>query len=530
MKQTAIIYARVSTEEQEENYSLSSQLQACTSYALQHGYDVIDSYSEVYTGTTLDRPELNKIGRQAGKFDVLIVYNVNRLSREPSDLLNFHKMLFQKGTAIEYVSEPVDANSDVGEAMLFFHGWAAKQYRKHMLEQMQRGKQERARTGKVLVCGITPYGYNYNSNEGMFYINETEAEVIRRIYQWYTYGDENGKKLGGIAIAKKLTQLKIPTRYDLAGLRKNKKQYGVWNKSYVMKIINNEMYCGIWYYGVNRHSKNKNNHRNEWIPVPVPAIISREVWELAQEQMKKNTINSPRNSKEQYLFRKRLTCAKCGYSYRCRTETMAQSRNRYGYYVCLGKESFNSPDGLKPTCTRRIRQDYLEALIWGAIAELLTHPEHILAALNEQQTATEKELELIREYVATSREKIETLEKKRSRLLDLYLEGKVEKELYETKRAELERLINDQRERLAGYQERITVSEISVDQAKNIQAFCGLASQGIDDFTYEEKLMVIDMLDVRGLIYRGAAGEADKIVLTGHIPTIEICDHNTQIL
>ena len=106
-------------------------------------------------------------------------------------------------------------------------------------------------------------------------IVEHEAKIIKLIFQCYVVGDESGKKLKLRQIAQKLNGLGITTR-------KGKK----WDITKIRRIIKSETYAGVWHYG--KESDKIDNP----IPVEVPAIVSREVWETAQIQIEKNKKHS----------------------------------------------------------------------------------------------------------------------------------------------------------------------------------------------------------------------------------------------
>lgn len=107
---------------------------------------------------------------------------------------------------------------------------------------------------------------------------------------WYVYGDEKGDKLSLKAIARRLTEMKVPTWADTRKKRFGKKRgRGVWCYSTVGDILASETYAGTWYYG------KKGNDREYWLAVEVPAIVRREVWEKAQERRKRNREMAKRN-------------------------------------------------------------------------------------------------------------------------------------------------------------------------------------------------------------------------------------------
>ena len=123
-----------------------------------------------------------------------------------------------------------------------------------------------------------------------------------------------------------------------------KRDFGVWSGGMVRHILKNETYIGTWYYGKTQMIEDGVKHphvskkgtgkqvrrpRDEWIPVEVPPIIEKDLFELAQQRFVLNKKLAKRNTKHEYLLGRRLTCAKCGYTYVGRTR-----RGKHYYYFC----------------------------------------------------------------------------------------------------------------------------------------------------------------------------------------------------
>ena len=105
MNNRAILYARVSTEEQTKGHSLPKQLEACRKYAKGKGYQIVREFTDVCAGTELERPGMNELFQsiQTTKIRSLIVYDVDRLSRSVSDLTDIVMEMAEAGITIEYV-------------------------------------------------------------------------------------------------------------------------------------------------------------------------------------------------------------------------------------------------------------------------------------------------------------------------------------------------------------------------------------------------------------------------------------------
>ena len=103
----------------------------------------------------------------------------------------------------------------------------------------------------------------------------------------------------------------------------------------------------------------------------MPALVSEEMFALAQEQLENNKKHSPRRTTEPTLLQGMLVCEQCGYAlYRCSTRT---SKHTLHYYRCLGSDGYRRLRGA--VCTNRpIRQDYLDPFVWNEVIRLLEDP------------------------------------------------------------------------------------------------------------------------------------------------------------
>ena len=140
-----------------------------------------------------------------------------------------------------------------------------------------------------------PYGYSKKSepHKAWLEIDENESRVVRLIFQWFLYGDEENGPLSMNAITRKLTALGIPTRGDKRKHVAKKRGKGVWHFGKTKMVNDKKSY--------NRPRKDKRgpgkqvpNERENWIPVEVPAIIDQADFARAQEQIRINQKSAPK--------------------------------------------------------------------------------------------------------------------------------------------------------------------------------------------------------------------------------------------
>ena len=176
----------------------------------------------------------------------IIVYQVDRLSRDIVDLLTTVRDWLQTGLEI-YALDVGQITSEL-DIVLVIKGWQGSDERKKIIERTSRGRYGKAKSGRAVGSGTPPYGYTYENGE--LTIKETEAQVVRMLFDWYANGDEQGNLMSIVGIAKRLSQIGIPTPSESKGWKhKRERPVGVWDASAVHWILLSETYCGILSYG-----------------------------------------------------------------------------------------------------------------------------------------------------------------------------------------------------------------------------------------------------------------------------------------
>jgi site-specific DNA recombinase len=207
-----------------------------------------------------------------------------------------------------------------------------------------------------------PYGYVYNKATKKPIINEVEARIVRRIYSEYS----EGKTLYGICEG--LNKDKVPGR--------GKNCQG-WRQTAVRQVLINPMYKGIQI--VNRHAHISDISKidlSKAIQIRVPATITEQVWQFAQERLKNNTHVKPKNQGE-FLLQGMVTCGVCGYAYR------AERVNGTKYYLCRGRMKYHHLDG-SPRCKSPcFKAEWLENEVWQQMEEIIDDPNRLFAVIKD---------------------------------------------------------------------------------------------------------------------------------------------------
>ena len=460
----AIIYARVSTDQQAEyGTSIDNQVEKSIAYAEAKGMKVVGIFKEDFSGTTLDRPELNKVRAifQAKQADALIIYKVDRQDRSWAGVnyLLFLQELQQFGIEFHKSEQGREINLNDATQILLetIEGWQAGTDHKRTVEKLHKGKIDTARKGHIIATGRPPFGYKWVKNEATrrteFEIVEDEAEVVRQMFNWYVFGDESHKPLGLQTIAKKLTEMGIETFADRHKGVVKKAKRGVWHTSSVRHILENETYAGVWTFAkrINRIYVGQNEPTN--IPVKVPAILSPELFKLAKQRQETRAKASNRK-KYNYLLVGHLKCGCCGYAMYGKPSHRGKNRVEL-YYSCTARSNkFNN----RRDCDNPFfRLDRVDPAIWNWLEKFIFDEAELLKGLKDYQAAQghnplENELRLIKAELSSKEAEfkaaIEDMKAATSRRVKTILAQDLERieaqlDALELRRAELESELKD---------------------------------------------------------------------------------------
>ena len=512
------IYARVSSEAQAQQGTIASQLAAVQTFATNHGLqvdpDLIFADNGV-SGTTLARPRLDALRDKAaaGEIEQVLVLSPDRLARKYAHQLMLIEEFKKLGAEIVFTNRQIAASPE-DQLLLQMQGVIAEYEREKIVERHRRGKLHKAQQGKVCVLSGAPYGYVYlratEQEEARYQIHETEAAVVRRIFQMLCV-----EQLSLAAIARQLTMEKIPTRHDI----------GRWERSVVWAILRNPAYCGQaayrktqsvervrptklahdrGFYPKHVHSSSRDRPKEEWITIPVPALISQELFEQAQQRLAENKRFSPRNNKRHdYLLSGLLRCQQCGYAlYGKPTST---SKYQRCYYRCAGQDSYRWKEG-RVCQAHPLRVEALDELVWEQTCRLLEQPEQVLQEYTRRTQKKPQQQLAAKALLAQKRREIKQQETEKGRLLDLYQTGSLEL-------AELEPRLKSLRTKLKKLQDECTQVEQAEKQEhhrlqliEQFAAFTQRMSQNLAQLSFEERKQIVRLL-VEEVLVNTSTGE-----------------------
>ena len=395
---TAAIYARVSSDQQKEEKTIASQTAALVEFARNEGYSVPAEWifqDEGYSGANLVRPGLEQVRDLAAESQIqaVLVLSPDRLSRKYAYQVLLTEELARHGVQVVFIKAP-QSGSPEDQLLLQFQGMIAEYERAQILERSRRGKLHRARQGEVSVLSGAPYGYRYirktDEHAGYYEVIEAEAQVVRQAYALYT---RDGLSIG--EVTRRLNELGVPT----------KKNGAKWERSIVWAMLRNPAYKGTACFGKTqtaarqrtnnrkvrqrgglpaRNSAAHESPREQWIEIPVPALIDEDTFALARERLASNKRLAARRTIEPSILQGLVHCRECGYAL-YRTSTRSSAR-KIPYYRCLGSDAWRYEG--KARCDQRpIRLDLLEHIVWTELIRMLEDPALIQAELDRRLTA-----------------------------------------------------------------------------------------------------------------------------------------------
>jgi site-specific DNA recombinase len=430
----AVVYSRVSTDAQErDGTSLDTQERACLEHA--KGWQVVQSIRDTASGYSLDRPGVERLRQllRQGSVDVVVAYAVDGLSRNQNHIGVLFDEVEQAGARLEFVTENFE-DTATGRFILAARAFIAEVEREKIAERTMRGKEERARSGKLPQgTGKGCYGYTYDPTTGQRKLNEYQAAVVARIFEEFLIS----KSIA--SIANLLNGEGIPTFNG-----------GKWHAPTVFHVLRNETYTGRTLYRrtkvqqVREAATGKKRRRvalqdpNEWIEVPdvTPAIVAADTFAAVQRILDDPERRRRGKRKWEYGLSGRLRCLHCG-----RAMVGQTLQGRYKYYKC--RRSYAGPHHDRCDSVY-VRASDLEGAVKQEISRVLANPERIL----------EEHIRLVGaegsvQHSADLTRQMEQIDKRRHRLVKLFELGEIEEDYFEAELAALKNQRDEIDERLS---------------------------------------------------------------------------------
>jgi len=507
------IYARVSTARQEEEQTIKTQIGALKEFSEKNGYTIIKEYiDDGWSGDMLARPELDKLRQDAkGKtWEAVLIYDPDRLARRYSYQELVMDELKEAGIEIIFVTIAAPKNSE-DKILHGVRGLFAEYERAKITERFRLGKLRKVKEGHLLVSDAL-YGYKYISkqenNHGYYEVNGEEARVVKMIFNWVAND--------------RLTLRTIVVRLQEFGVKPRRSERGLWNTSTLSHLLRNKAYIGEAHWGssysvvpekplkLEKYRKLKKTSRRmkpeeEWITIPVPSIIDKNVFEKVQIQLKDNYTFAKGNKKNEYLLAGRIYCT-CG---RRRTGE-GPLKGKHLYYRCTDRVLCHP---LPHNCFEKsINARDADNLVWSKITELMTSPELMNKQIKRWIASRQSNVQTSHTDITIIKKEINKLEEQEDRYNKAYGLGVFTIE-------QLKNYIDPIKEKIFSLEAQISKArmqkaqtEIKLPDKNAIERFAEKAKSKLENLNFEVKKGIV-MNVVEKII-----GTKENLQVYGYIP------------
>lgn len=461
-KTKVAIYVRVSTQEQaKEGYSIHEQIDRLTKYCEAMGWEVYKVYTDPgYSGADTNRPGLQAMLKdiRRGKLHKVVVYKLDRLSRSQKDTLELIEDEFLKnGVDFVSMSENFDTSTPFGRAIVGILAVFAQLEREQIKERMAMGKEARAKEGKWNGGQNSPLGYDLV--QGELIINAFEALQVKEMFE---------------LASQNVSSYKIADTFNEKGYNT---RYGNWESQTIRRALRSKYYLGYTQYN---STWNKGTHE---------PIITQELYDKVQTIL---------NARSEHYYNNRghgnitsylggyIYCSHCQGKY-SKISAKRKKPNNDGFYVyeffaCNSRTKRNKAAVKDPNCkNKNWKLSELTDQVFNEIKQLSLDPEY-MHELKEDK-APDNRSEIIQA-------EIDKIDDKLSKLMDLYVIGKMPMNILQDKIQELD----EQKTKLETEIDSILAendNKLTKDQIKHIvEDFPEVLKRG----NFEEIRAVIDDL------------------------------------
>src|SRR4030095_9938081 len=310
---------------------------------------------EGYSGATLVRPALERLRDvvAAGSVDRLYIHSPDRLARKYAYQVLLVDEFRRAGVDVVFLNRAL-GQSPEDDLLLQVQGMIAEYERAKIIERHRRGKRHAARAGAVNVLSGAPYGYRYvakyaGGGQARYEIVPDEAQLVRQVFDWI-----GRDRLTIGEVCRRITQAGERTRSGKT----------VWDRSAVWGMLKNPAYTGTAAFGKTRQEPLRPRlraqrgrplpprravstvdvPREDWLPIPVPALVEPAVFAAVQEQLRENQRHARQSRRGAlYLLQGLLQCSQCGYAFYGKRQSPSARKGKpraYAYYRCLGTDAY----------------------------------------------------------------------------------------------------------------------------------------------------------------------------------------------
>ena len=505
----AILYARVSSDLQQKERTIESQIAELKKQIAKTGDKLVKEYvDDGYSGAKLDRPAMNEVRMdlKKGTFETIYILNTDRIARDVTyqniivgEMLHYKKQIIINGK--DYIHNPEN------KFTLTVLGAVSELERAKLIERIMRGRQYRLNQGLLLGHGHHTYGYTYMRKTATSFpsyaVNEKEAKIVRYIFETYVK-DEIGVR----PIARRLEKMGAPVK------GRNRLQ-----QTNIKGILHNEMYTGVRYFNTmtNRETKSTQmpRDRSEWIGVKIPAIISKKLFDKAQVKLNHNR-ETFRNAHRSRLLSNLVWCGACGtrcYVYGRHYEFWRQTPER-GYrrfvYRCGSKNPSNH--------NIEINGQVIESRVLTMVQETMLDPKKLYASIDFLKKKKRANHVTNDRQLKEVDERLHGIVLQKKRIVDLYATEELDREEYVRRIHEYDTETDALTARRSELLKFVPIFQETGLIKQGIAEYCKTTKQRLEyctGFTAKRKFF-LDF--VTKVVYRKSNKTVAKVKLYGSVP------------
>ncbi len=441
MRKIIAIYCRVSTDEQAEfGYSIDEQKRLLEEWCKANDYIIYKCYSDrgISGKNIKDRPALKELlsDAKAGKFDMVISWKINRVSRKLEDVLKIVNLLEKNNITFKSYSEPFETDTPAGRMQFQMMALIGEFERGTIAQNVKMGMIAKAKSGNW--CGGRVLGYDLVPNnspeeekkgKNKLEINEKEAEIVRFIFNEYRKGK------GYKAITNKMNKLGYKT-----------KKGNNFSVGSIRDILTNPVYIGEIRYNVRQNWSEKRRRNINPNPIRVKgkheAIIDRELWDKVQLILESKKGKPSRIYDGEYPLTGILRCPKCGAGMVISrtTNTLADgTKKRIAYYCCGNWKN----KGTSVCNSNTIRVDKANEYVFKKIEELVSNEAMIKAVVKNINKERKDKVKPAKRLLSDIDKELEKLDKRKRKIFEAYEDDIITKEEFQIRKDELNEKIRN---------------------------------------------------------------------------------------
>lgn len=455
------IYCRVSTDEQAEfGYSIDEQKRLLEEWCKANDYIIYKCYSDrgISGKNIKDRPALKELLSDAkeGKFDMVISWKINRVSRKLEDVLKIVSLLEKNNITFKSYSEPFETDTPAGRMQFQMMALIGEFERGTIAQNVKMGMIAKAKSGNW--CGGRVLGYDLVPNnspeeekkgKNKLEINEKEAEIVRFIFNEYSKGK------GYKAITNQINKLGYKT-----------KKGNNFSVGSIRDILTNPVYIGEIRYNVRQNWSEKRRKNINPNPIRVKgkheAIIDRELWDKVQLILESKKGKPSRIYDGEYPLTGILRCPKCGAGMVISrtTNTLADgTKKRIAYYCCGNWKN----KGTSVCNSNTIRVDKANEYVFKKIEELVSNEAMIKAVVKNINKERKDKVKPAKRLLGDIDKELEKLDKRKRKIFEAYEDDILTKEEFQIRKDELNEKI-----RILEEEKKPLLNTISEDVSEEI--------------------------------------------------------------